>query len=56
MKTIFCAVWLAVLATGCSYFKWGQSDQPWTEPAGKKSTNNQAPHPRDEPPAALPYK
>lgn len=31
MKTIFCAVWLVVFGSGCAYFKWHESDRPWSE-------------------------
>jgi len=31
MKTIFCAVCLMVLGSGCAYFKWHESDRPWSE-------------------------
>ena len=56
MKTIFCAVWLFLFATGCSYFKWGQSDQPWTEPAAKDAPKRSPfwPQTHGEPPATGP--
>ena len=30
MKTIFCAVWLMMFGSGCAYFKWHESDRPWS--------------------------
>ena len=45
MKAIFCAVWLMVLGSGCAYFKWNESDRPWSESSPQdESTSRRLQH------------